>query len=486
MARWNGRARRLSFVARLGILERVSVCVPGYHLPGVENQIAAEIQRFGGVDVELSRLTPAQLHDAIDAACAAGMRSLRARSVDEILQVLDRVAANWLRPDYHLRQAAEQLLPLATGYSPAMVHHGLPMLLLPLRAAPLQALLDAELGDRRGLDQVRGGRRVVGPRFSTHVVPGNIPGLSALPMLATLALKSAVLVKTAAGDPIMPGLLAASLAEEDEELGRCVLVANWQGGDRALEEVAFGYADVVLASGSDQAIAAIAGAVRRRFIGHGHRISFAAIGRERLRDGAAVQLLADRLAYDVSLWDQQGCLSPQLCYLETGGDIAPTHFAGLLAHALAEYARALPPRRLGLEEKAQVLRFRQEAEWRRAGGEGASVYASVDSAEWSISVEQDAEFLPSCLNRCIRLKVVESLEEIPDAVAAHRRHLEAAGVAVGGERLAAAVEMLAASGVHRVCPIGAMQQPPLSWPQGGRPRIGDWVEWMRVEGGVDA
>jgi len=31
-----------------------------------------------------------------------------------------------------------------------------------------------------------------------------------------------------------------------------------------------------------------------------------------------------------------------------------------------------------------------------------------------------------------------------------------------------------------------MQQPPLSWVQSGRPRIGDWVEWMAVEGGLDA
>jgi hypothetical protein len=464
----------------------VSVCVPGYHLPGVEDQIAGEIQRVGGVEVELSRLTPAQLHQALDYARAAGLRYLRSRSTEAILQRLDQVASNWLRPDYHLRQAAEQLVPLATGFSSAMVRHALPMLLVPLQAAPLQALLDAELGDRGVLDHVSGGRSVIGPLLSTHVVPGNIPGLAALPMLASLALKSAVLVKPAAGDPLLPALLAASIAEVDEELGQCVLVANWQGGDRALEDVAFGYADLVVASGSDQAIAAIAPGVQRRFIGHGHRISFAAVGRERLRDGVAAKLLAERLAYDVSLWDQLGCLSPQLCYVESGGDIAPAHFAEFVAQALAEYARALPPRHLTLEEKAQVLRFRQEAEWRRVGGEAATVYASVDSADWSISVEHDAEFLPSCLHRCVRLKVVETLEQIPEAVAAHRRHLEAAGVAVAPERVDAMIEMLGACGVHRVCPVGAMQQPPLSWPQGGRPRIGDWVEWLHAEGGLGA
>jgi len=37
---------------------------------------------------------------------------------------------------------------------------------------------------------------------------------------------------------------------------------------------------------------------------------------------------------------------------------------------------------------------------------------------------------------------------------------------------------LAKMGVHRVCPIGQMQRPPLSWHHdGGRPNLGDLVSW---------
>jgi len=464
----------------------VSVCVPGYHLPHVEGPLATDVRRIGGLEVELSRLTPAQLHATIEAARTQGQRYLRSRSVDDVLQVIDQVSASWLSPDYHLRQAAEQLLPMATGFSVETIRYGLPLFFVPLRAAPLRALLDAELGDRFVLDHATNARRVVGPVLSTHVIPGNLPGLAALPMLVSLALKSAVLIKPAAGDLVLPAMLAMSIAEVDEELATCVVVANWRGGDREVEEVAFGYADLVVASGSDQAIADIAVCARRRFIGHGHRISFAAIGRERLSNRDAARVLAERLAYDVSLWDQQGCLSPQICYVESGGGVDADHFARLLANELAAMAAQLPARHLSLEEKAHVLRFREEAEWRRVAGEAATVYASAGSADWSISVERDAELLPTCLNRCIRLKVVDSLAEIPAALAAHRRHLEAAGIAVGSDRIGAVIELLAGAGVHRVCPIGAMQQPPLSWAQGGRPRIGDWVEWMHVEGGLGA
>jgi hypothetical protein len=232
-----------------------------------------------------------------------------------------------------------------------------------------------------------------------------------------------------------------------------------------------------VASGSDAALAAIAARVPGRFIGHGHKVSFAAIAKDRLADADTAAALARRLAYDVVLWDQQGCLSPQLSYIESGGRVAPEQFAALLAQALAHYAAELPPRTLSLDEKAAVLRFRQGTEWHG----DRTLLASVDSTDWSISLERDAEFLSTCSNRCVRVKVVGSLAELGAELAPHRRHLEAAGLAVGTEQRAGVEEMLAACGVHRICPIGTMQLPTLAWRQSGRPRVAEWVEWTAVE-----
>ena len=55
---------------------------------------------------------------------------------------------------------------------------------------------------------------------------------------------------------------------------------------------------------------------------------------------------ADRLAYDTSLWDQQGCLSPQLCYVEDGARVKAADFGRLVGEAMSRWARRLPPRRL--------------------------------------------------------------------------------------------------------------------------------------------
>lgn len=457
-----------------------------FHLPRFEVEGGPEPLRYGEVEVEVPPLSPAQLRRAIAQAREVSATRLRRRTVSELMESIDRIVSNWLRLDYPLRERAEAVLPAVTGFSPEMIHHGLPLLLEPLRGAAVRSLLDAELGDHRVLDAISNGRCALGPGLITHVLSGNIPGLAAAPMLLSLALKAPVLVKSAAGDPVFPALLASSIAEVDPDLGDCVLVTYWRGGAAEIEEVALSSAEVVVASGSDAAMAALAPRVPGRFIGHGHKISFATIGRECLADLDNIGRLARALAYDVSLWDQQGCLSPQLCYIEDGGRFGLAAFAEQLGAGLAAYATELPPRRLDLSERAQVLRFRQQAEW-SAGVPGMPrLLASSNSTDWSISIETSADFLPTCLNRCVRLKVIGDLSELPAVIEPHRRHLEAVGLAVEAGRLGTLSAMLAHSGLHRVCPLGKMQRPPLSWRQGGRPRVADWVRWTGVEEGLGA
>jgi len=433
--------------------------VRGYHLPGAH--VRTERFRVGSVDVDVPRLAPAELRAIADAGRGAAVRYLRSRSLDDVLTAIDRVVANWLTPTEPVRHLANALLPKATGFSPAMIAHGLPLLLQPLRADAIRALLESEVG----------ARRANAPTLTMHVLSGNIPGLGAAPMVFGLALGSAALIKSAAADPLFPALFAGSVSAVDGGLGQCLAVTYWRGGD-PIEDVAFAVADLVVASGSDAAIAALAARVPGRFIGYGHRVSFAAIGAECLGDTAVAGRLARRLAYDISLWDQHGCLSPQLCYVEPTGRIAPAHFAELLAEALAQYAVELPPRRLSLEEQTAVLGFRQETEW----SDATTLLASSGTTEWSISLHSAPVFLPTCLNRCVRLAIIEDLRDLGMLLGPHRRFLEGAGLAVGANRYAALAEMLARSGVHHVSAIGRMQLPSLAWRQGGLPRIGAWVE----------
>lgn len=441
--------------------------VRAYHLPRGYSPPTRTLEIEG---VELQVACPsAEDWGAIARMLKASRQRLARRGTDDVLASLHAAFESWRRPASPQRSTAEQMLPAITGFSPPMIRLGLPLVLAPLHENSIRRLLTRELPPSSS-------RTAVPPEIIAHVLSGNIPGLGAVASHLSLAVGSAAVLKTARGDPLSTVLWAETIAETDPELGDCLAVTYWPGGD-PVELAVFEAADVVVASGSDSAIAAISGRTHRRVCTHGHRISFAAIGRERLADDSGAATLARALARDITLWDQQGCLSPQVCYVEEGGAMAPLDFASMLAEALARDAVALPPRRMSFDEQTAVVRFRQEAEW----SADTTLLASEGSTAWSVAVSRDAALRPTCLNRCVRLQSVNRLEDLATALSENRCVLEAAGLAVDPARRSTLARLLGESGVHRICAIGTMQEPPLTWCQSGRPRIGDWIEWMEVE-----
>ncbi len=408
-------------------------------------------------------LTAADVERIAAGLIAARERVLHPRPTAQVLAALSELVARWLRPESPWRHRAEAELPAASGFSPAMVRYGLPLMLEPLRGDAIGRLLDAELGT---------GDRASGPPLLLHVLAGNLPGLAAIPVALSLAVKSAVMVKAGSGDRVFPTLFIESLAAVDPELAQCAAALYWPGGRLDLEAAAFHAADVVIASGNDATIADIARRVPGRLIGHGHRISFAAITRDALRDA---EIVAAQLADDVALWDQLGCLSPQLAYVERGGEITVEQFADMLGRALDRLADELPLHQLSRAEQATLQRFRQEAEWRSVRGEEVTLFASPSDVRWTVVYDAAPAFVPTPLNRTIWVKPLDALSELTTILAPVRPYLEAAGIAAPASRRNELETLLTHAGVHRVCPLGQMQRPDLSWRQGGRPRVAEWI-----------
>lgn len=430
----------------------------------------------------MSDLSPAELQRVIDQLLTARERDLVGRSVQSILSSLDRTIQLWLDPSSSERREAEASLPTETGLSSEMIRHTLPLIFGEYRPERLEALLRDELGDPNALDAFvpsQGGqRKAYGPTLNTQVLAGNLPGAGLDGVIFALLVKSATLVKASSSASLLPRLFARSLARVDPDLGACLAVVTWPGGQAVLEDIAFSRADVVLASGTDESLAAIRSRVRGRFIGYGHKVSFSIIGKEAL---SAAQDLAQKAAYDVVLFDQQSCLSPQLVYVEEGGAITPQEFAALLAQALEQWQNILPRGRVTPEASVAIRRVRDEAEWQALAGKNVTLYASPGGTAWTVIDEADPVFAPSPLYRTVRVKPIASLAQLDVLLTPWRTYLEAVGIAFDPDRLLEVEERLGRAGVSRICPLGTMQTPPLSWRHGGRPRIADLVRWVGVE-----
>jgi hypothetical protein len=416
-----------------------------------------------------AEVRPAQLALQTERLRQAQQR-LQRRSSESILATLDNVVQEWLRPGSPWMRRAQEILPAATGFSDAMIQHALPFQMAPIRAPHLRSLLDEEIGEKA----FRIDRPNEIPNLIVHVLPGNLPGLAAIPVALSLSLRSAALVKAASGDRVFPTLWAQSISEVDAELGACVAVSYWTGGDHRCEEVAFAAADLVVASGDDRSVDDARRRCPTRFIGHGHRISFAVVTRESVADAPLADEAAEGLGLDVALWDQRGCLSPQVCFLEGTFEEAG-RFAMRLADAFDRHARLLPPRKLSVEEQIAVRRFRDEAEWENISGRRCDLFRPNESLDWSITVEAEPIFRPTPLCRSLRILPLRDIAEIDDALQPARPFLQGAGLACPTSRQEVIVHLLTRAGVSRISPLGEMQKPPLNWRQGGRPRIADWV-----------
>lgn len=407
----------------------------------------------------------------IDTLLARRRRHLVRRPVHDTLAAIDCCIRRWLDPDSDERRQAEAQLPATTGLSPPMLRHVLPLVFEEYRGERLGALLDAELGGRGGLD------RAIGPGLSVHVLAGNLPGAGLDGGIFSLLVKSAVLVKAASAELVLPDLFARSLAAVDPELGACLRVVHWPGGRADLEKAAFGGADLVVASGSDVSLASIRERLGAdtRFIGYGHKLSFGLVTRAGLADCGALAHWSRAAAYDVAVYDQLGCLSPQLVYVEEGGPVSPREFASALADDLAEWQITLPRGAVPTEAVSAIRCVRDQAEWQALAGKDIELHTSRGGADWTVIYEADPTFVPSPLYRTVRVKPLRGPAHLAELLADWRPYLEAVGLAAAPDESARLGELLAGLGVSRVCPLGKMQRPPLNWRRGGRPRIGAFV-----------
>ncbi len=411
---------------------------------------------------------------------------LRLLPVDQIVQRVGAAINRWLDPFSPYLHRACRLIPAFTGYPEEAVRKGLAGYLASFRADNLRRLLQEELGDPEVLDGFRprpaaaGLTRATGPELVLHSFAGNVPGLPAQSLVAATLTKAASLGKAASDEPIFAALFVRSLADVDPRLASCLAVTYWPGDEVGPPDVAFGEADLVVAYGSDAAIEAVRARVPagRRLITYGHRLSFGVIARERLTPDELPDL-AERAAYDVVRFDQQGCLSPHLFYVEEGGVVSADHFARALAGALQRWSTIVPRGRLTADERARVADVRRQHEF-RAATTGGAVYGGAGD-EWCVLVDPDPRFAASCLNRTVWVKPVADASALPDLLAPVRRYLQTAAVSADFDRSVEIAALLADLGLDRVCPLGQMGDPLVTWHHDGRFNLLDFVRFTDLE-----
>lgn len=428
-------------------------------------------------------VTPTTIRDLCAWLAQRQRKVLLERSVDSIATTLDRVAGAWLQADEPLRQQAVEAIATVAGFSEPMVAHAIELEQVSSRKADMIRALDSELGDHRALDgfvdHPTGRTTAVGPSVIGGVFSANIPALPHLTVMRSLLVKAACLGRVSRGEPVYLPLYVQSIARLDPELASCLAVLWWDSSDEAVQDAFYAGIDHLIAYGSDASLSSLAARLpsRVRATWHGHRMGFAYIGRAALTV-AGLDALADRIAYDFSVFDQHACLAPQACFVERGGEVSPAHFAERVSARMAHWLGRLPPRSLSVGEAAQLRGALDEAVLREAMGAGTTVLSPPRRLQGVVVLSELAELVPSPLDRFARIVGVEGPYALEAALAPVARWLQCAAVAGVGDDVRRA---LARMGVTRLCPPGAMGTPSMAWHHDGRPCLGDLVRWCDEE-----
>ncbi len=457
----------------------------GFALPsGLEPGALQTTKVLQDFSILAPTLTPKSVADITARLLEAGDR-LATRPVLDLAATLGRVGARFGTDGDPYRTQALDLLPNSAAISPEMARAVLDGMARDWTGDRLGELVRREFDDPTCFDAPVGSdesaRMAFGPALCVQIVSGSVPGVGVNALLRSLLVRAPTLLKPGLGDVVLPVLFARALREEDSELADALAVAYWPGGSSDVETAALAHADVAVVYGSDESVRALRSLapVAARFVAYHHRVSVAVVGRNALVPGK-VEVAAREVARSAAMFDQRGCVCPQVVYVEEGGEVGPADFFERLAAAMGAIENELPGGRLDVDDAAALHQLRGTAEMLSASGSGRVLHGG-DAGSWTLFQDAQAISGMPAIGRFVRVRAIADVGELADELRAIGPHLQTVGFTGLGGRAPEVAAKLGALGASRVVPLASMPFPPPWWLHDGRGPLRELVRWMEVE-----
>jgi hypothetical protein len=343
----------------------------------------------------------------------------------------------------------------------------------------LESIVDSNFANREALDgwvervDAYGNKaaiRAFPPRM-VHMLAGNAPSGCVSSIAQGALVKAVNLFKMPSSDPFTTVAVLRTMAEIDPKhpVVRSMSAVYWQGGDTAIERTLYRpqYFDKIVAWGGGEAINNVI-----QYLGPGIQLisfdpksSISMIGREAFDSEDRIAEVAERLAADTTVFNQEACLASRYAFVE-GQRPRVESFCAKLAQRLGvdrEFASATGP--------ALSTELREEIQVMEAMGD-LKIWGGFDGRGLVILSDRPVEFHPT--NKTSNVVMVGSLE---DAV----RYVNVATQTIGiypDERKAQLRDRLASAGAQRLCRLGTANAHVLGSPHDAMYPLQRFVHWM--------
>jgi hypothetical protein len=343
----------------------------------------------------------------------------------------------------------------------------------------LESIVDSNFANREALDgwvdrvDVYGNKGAVRafPSRMVHMLAGNAPSGCVSSIAQGALVKAVNLFKMPSSDPFTTVAVLRTMAEIDpaHPVVRSMSAVYWQGGDTSIERTLYRpqYFDKIVAWGGGEAINNVI-----QYLGPGIQLisfdpksSISMIGREAFDSEDSIADVAERLAADTTVFNQEACLASRYAFVE-GERSQVESLCASLAQRLnvdRDFASAQsPPLPAEVREEIQVM---------EAMGD-LKVWGAFDGRGLVILSDEPVEFQPT--NKTANVVMVGSLD---DAV----RFVNVATQTIGVypyERKARLRDRLASAGAQRLCRLGTANAHVLGSPHDAMYPLQRFVHWM--------
>lgn len=279
-------------------------------------------------------------------------------------------------------------------------------------------------------------------RYAVQVLAGTTPAMIAQGFLQGTILNISQCLKVPHKQPTFAQLLHQSFTEIFNQGAQLFELISRQD-DLPHFYAKLAQADLVLAYGQDETMAVLKKylAPGATFIAHGHAESAALI----FKPGANLNYL-EKLTYDFLSYDQRGCLSPRVVWVEEGGELSAADCARVFSETvLPPMAQQLPRGGLFPGEAAEILHQRSLSRFH------GPVYCGAD---WTVCYDEKQDWSTVALPRFIVFRPFRTIDELNKILLPIRSHL----ICLGHTGPQTTLAQLHLNPATRFCALGEMQK----------------------------
>lgn len=243
-----------------------------------------------------------------------------------------------------------------------------------------------------------------------HWIAGNVDILGVFSVVQAIITKNVSIIKAPSNYELLLKLIS-SIKEittekiQGSNLLKCIEIVYVDRNDLKNQKLLSENADVRIAWGGEEAVKSILSLPKSPFsedIIYGPKYSYAIIDEEKLSKNA--EKIAQRVAMDVSMFDQYACSSPHTIFVETNNENVIESFARKIAKSLDDVNRILIPKKETSSDKAlEILDIRTEY-----GLKGEVISSS--GTEWTVIISGEKNLAKPIFSRVIHIRKLDRKE----------------------------------------------------------------------------